>query len=201
MKGDTAFFFGQWMGAPGTTGAVAPSSARLAAAVTAPLPARGEPLVVELGPGTGAFSAEIQHRLAGRGRHLAIEVNPLMAELLAHRYPRTEVIVDDATRLAKLMEERGLSEADLIVSGLPFAAFDAERQRRLVDAVASCMGPMSAFTTFGYSFARLSPPAARFRRLLGEIFEEVVISRTVWRNVPPAFVYSARRPREAEVRG
>ncbi|MGW2563689.1 class I SAM-dependent methyltransferase [Streptomyces sp. NPDC001514] len=154
---------------------------------------------MELGPGTGAFSTEIQHRLAGRGRHLAIEVNPVMAEVLTRRYPRAEVVVDDATRLANLMAERGLSEADLVVSGLPFAAFDAERQRRLIGAVASCMGPTSAFTAFGYSFARLSPPAVRFRRLLGEVFEEVVISRTVWRNVPPAFVYSARRPRETEV--
>lgn len=201
MRGDTAFFVGQWMRSPGTTGAVAPSSAGLAAAMAAPLPARGEPVVVELGPGTGAFTSEIQKRLDGRGRHLAVEVNPCMADVLMRRYPGTEVVVDDAMRLVRLMTERGLPRADLIVSGLPFAAFDPDRQRRLLSAVASCMGPASAFTAFGYSFARLSPPAVRFRRLLHEVFEEVVMSRTVWRNVPPAFVYSARRPRGTEVRG
>ena len=75
MPNDTALFLGQFLRSPGTIGAVAPSSRRLAAAVCAPIPERGEPIVIELGPGTGAFTAEIQQRLGGRGHHLAVELN------------------------------------------------------------------------------------------------------------------------------
>ncbi|MFI6512736.1 class I SAM-dependent methyltransferase [Streptosporangium sp. NPDC050855] len=197
MTNDTALFLRQWIRSPGTVGAVAPSSRRLAETVTSPVPHRGDPVIVELGPGTGAFTAEIQRRLGGRGHHLAIEINPRMADFLASRNPGVEVVVDDAARLPQLLRERGLPGADVVVSGLPWAAFSEETQTLLLDAVTAVMTPHTAFTTFAYSFAKRLPPARRFRRRLTETFEEVVPGRTVWRNVPPAFVYHARRPRLA----
>jgi hypothetical protein len=42
---------------PATMGAVAPSSERLGAVLASIVPSQGEPVVVELGPGTGAVSA------------------------------------------------------------------------------------------------------------------------------------------------
>jgi phospholipid N-methyltransferase len=36
------------------------------------------------------------------------------------------------------------------------------------------------------------PSARRFRRKLRDYFNEVRIDRTVWVNVPPAFVYQCR---------
>ena len=76
MAKESALFLRQFLRSPITTGAIAPSSRYLAAAVTAPIPERGDPVVVELGPGTGSFTAEIQRRLGGRGRHIAVEINP-----------------------------------------------------------------------------------------------------------------------------
>lgn len=194
MTNDTTLFLGQWLRSPGTVGAVAPSSRRLAEAVTAPVPHRGDPVIVELGPGTGAFTAEIQRRLGGRGHHLAVEINPKLAEFLAARNPKVDVVVDDAVRLPQLLQERGLGKADVIVSGLPWAAFSSETQIGLLNAVTAIMGPHTAFTTFAYSFAKRLPPARRFKKRLADTFEEVVLGRTVWGNVPPAFVYHARRP-------
>jgi phospholipid N-methyltransferase len=54
----------------------------------------------------------------------------------------------------------------------------------------------AVFTTFGYVHARWAPPAQRLLRMLRPRFEEVVISRTVWTNLPPALVYFCRRPYE-----
>ncbi|SEL80929.1 class I SAM-dependent methyltransferase [Nonomuraea pusilla] len=195
MSNDTAVFLGQFLRAPTVIGAVAPSSRRLAAAVCAPVPERGEPIVVELGPGTGPFTAEIQDRLGGRGHHLAVEVNDKLAELLAKRFPAVDVAHADATGLGELLAARGLSQADVVVSGLPWAAFPQGLQHRLMDAVTSSMSPGGAFTTFSYIHAIPLAPARRFRALLTERFEEVVTGRTVWRNAPPAFVFHARRPR------
>jgi len=83
----------------------------------------------------------------------------------------------------------------VIVSGLPWAAFSSEVQLDLLRAVVRSLRPDGAFTTFAYTHARPLGPAIRFRHRLGLAFEEVVPSRTVWRNLPPAFVYHARRPR------
>ncbi|AQZ64088.1 Ribosomal RNA adenine dimethylase [[Actinomadura] parvosata subsp. kistnae] len=195
MPNDTALFLGQFLRNPATIGALAPSSRRLAAAVCAPVPEKGEPVVVELGPGTGPFTAEIQQRLGGRGHHLAVELNEPMARLLAERFPKVDVANEDATRLGRLLAERGLGMADVVVSGLPWAAFPDQLQRELLGAVTGAMSPGAAFTTFSYIHAIPLSSARRFRALLAERFEEVVPGRTVWRNTPPAFVFHARRPR------
>ncbi|MEV0942123.1 SAM-dependent methyltransferase [Micromonospora wenchangensis] len=192
-----AQFLREFLRDPFTVAAVAPSGGPLADLVTAPVPAVGEPLVVELGPGTGAFTAAIQRRLAGRGHHLAVEVNGRFAGLLATRYPRLDVAVADARDLGEVLAGRGHRRADVIVSGLPWAAFAGNQQDELLQAVTDALTPDGAFTTFGYTLARWAPPARRLRRALGDRFEEVVTCRTVWANLPPAFVYFCRRPRVA----
>ncbi|RSN16205.1 SAM-dependent methyltransferase [Nonomuraea sp. WAC 01424] len=174
---------------------MAPSGEPLADLITAPVTCDGDPLVVEVGPGTGAFTAAIQRRLGGRGHHLAVEVNERFAQRLATRYPQIDVAVADARDLREVLAERGHRRADVIVSGLPWAAFTAGRQHDLLDALTGALAPHGAFTTFAYAHARWAPPARRLRRFLGGRFEEVVVSRTVWANVPPAFVYFCRRPR------
>ena len=190
-----AAFLHEFLRDPFTVAAVAPSGGPLADLVTAPVPRSGDPVVVELGPGTGAFTAAVQRRLAGRGHHIAVEINERFAGLLAGRYPQVDVAVADARNLRQVLAERGHRHADVIVSGLPWAAFAGGRQDELLHAVTDTLAPDGAFTTFAYTLARWAPPARRLRRSLGTRFDEVVAGRTVWANVPPAFVYYCRRPR------
>jgi phosphatidylethanolamine/phosphatidyl-N-methylethanolamine N-methyltransferase len=187
-------FVREFLRSPLTVGAVAPSSGALARVVTAPVPRTGDPVVVELGPGTGAFTAAIQRRLAGRGRHIAVEVNERFAAQLAARHPGVEVARTDAGALGEILAERGVDRADVLVSGLPWAAFAESRQRDVLAAVVGVLSPHGAFTTFAYVHARWSPPARRLLRSLESRFDEVVVSRTVWANLPPALVYHCRRP-------
>jgi phospholipid N-methyltransferase len=187
-------FLREFVRDPLTVGAVAPSGPALARLATAPVPRTGSPVVVELGPGTGAFTQPIQRRLGGRGRHIAVEVNPRLAERLAALHPAVDVVNADATDLARTLAQRGISQADVVVSGLPWAAFTTPRQRDLLSTVIAALSPHGVFTTFAYVHARWSPPA---RRLLGSLrsrFDEVVVSRTEWANLPPALVYFCRRP-------
>ncbi|GAA3455744.1 class I SAM-dependent methyltransferase [Dactylosporangium matsuzakiense] len=187
-------FLQEFVRSPLTVGAVAPSGPRLARVVTAPVPRYGDPVVVELGPGTGAFTAAIAERLGGRGRHIAVEVNERFAGGLAARHPGVEVVRDDAGRLGAVLAGRGLDRADVVVSGLPWAAFPESRQRAVLTAVAAVLPDDGAFTTFAYVHARFARPARRMRGLLESRFEEVVVGRTVWANLPPALVYHCRRP-------
>ncbi|GLY99430.1 SAM-dependent methyltransferase [Actinoplanes sp. NBRC 103695] len=188
-------FLREFLRNPLTVAAVAPSSERLADTVTAPVPHTGSPVVVELGPGTGSFTAAIQRRLGGRGRHLAVEINSRFAAPLAMRYPRVDVVLGDAARLRDVLDRRGIGRADVIVSGLPWAAFSAGHQDDLLGAVTDALAPDGVFTTFAYTSTLWAPAAGRLRRSLRDRFEEVVAGRTVWANLPPALVYSCRRPR------
>jgi phospholipid N-methyltransferase len=195
MANDPGTFFARFVRHPWRVGAVAPSSSGLAARVVAPLPDTGEPVVVELGAGTGAFTDAIQERLGGRGYHLAVEVDATFAALLRRRHPRVDVVVADAARLPQLLAARGLPAADVVVSGLPWVAFAPTRRVGTLAAVASVMAPQAALTTFAYVHTRWVPPARRLHAELACTFEELVLGRTVWANLPPAFVYHARRPR------
>jgi phospholipid N-methyltransferase len=188
-------FFREFMRNPLSVGAVLPSGSALAEVATAVVPRTGSPTVLELGPGTGAFTGMIQQHLAGSGRHIAVEVNPRLAGLLSGFHPGVDVAIADAARLRELLAQRNVDRVDVVVSGLPWAAFDHDAQHTVLSEVVAVMQPGAVFTTFAYVHARWTPPAQRLLHSLRSRFEEVVVSRTVWANVPPALVYVCRRPR------
>ncbi|GID29780.1 class I SAM-dependent methyltransferase [Paractinoplanes brasiliensis] len=187
-------FLVEFMRNPLTVGAVQASGSALAEVATATVPATGSPVVLELGPGTGAFTAPVQRRLAGSGRHIAIELNPRFAAKLAMLHPAVDVVTGNAAALRGVLAQRGVDSVDVVISGLPWAAFDRKLQQDVLSEVVAVMHPAGVFTTFAYVHARWAPPARRLLRSLQDRFEEVVVSRTVWKNLPPALVYFCRRP-------
>jgi phosphatidylethanolamine/phosphatidyl-N-methylethanolamine N-methyltransferase len=196
-RGARRAFFAAVLRNPGQVGAIAPTSGAMADLLTRIVPLTGAPVVVELGPGTGAVTRVIDERLPREARHVAVELDPDMASFLARTHPGLEVIQGDAVRLGPLLAEHGVTKADAVVSGLPWALFDDALQRSVVAQIADVVGADGAFTTFAYRHGLLLSAARRFRRALHETFEEVVVSETVWHNVPPAFVYVCRRPRQS----
>jgi phosphatidylethanolamine/phosphatidyl-N-methylethanolamine N-methyltransferase len=180
---------------PGRVGAVYPSSPRLAGTLASVVPSYGRPTVVELGPGTGSVSTVISARLPEGARHLAVELDPDMAAYLRRAHPGVEVVSGDAKELTTLLAARSAHRVDAVISGLPWSLFGADGQREILDQVSEAIGDEGAFTTFAYTHTLAMSGARGFRRLLHESFDEVLISRTVWRNVPPAYTYVCRRPK------
>jgi phospholipid N-methyltransferase len=180
---------------PAQIGAVAPSSPSLAGVIASVVPTAGGPVVVELGPGTGAVTTAIDARLDPGARHLAIELDPRMAGFLRQAHPGLEVVEGDAAKLQSLLEERGVAHADAVVSGLPWALFDDVTQASILGQVAAVIEPDGVFATFAYRHGMALAAARRFRSTLQATFAEVRITPTVWRNMPPAFVYVCRHPR------
>ncbi|GDY32868.1 class I SAM-dependent methyltransferase [Gandjariella thermophila] len=179
---------------PVVVGAMAPSSAALAERMTSVVASSGEPVVVELGPGTGSVSAVIQRRLPAGARHIAIEVDEEMAEHLRRVQPGVEVLHGDAEHLDRLLAGCGVDAADAVVSALPWSLFRPETQARIVGQIGGVLAPGGAFTTIAYLHARALAGGRRFHRLLRDRFDEVIVSEVVWRNLPPARVYACRRP-------
>jgi phosphatidylethanolamine/phosphatidyl-N-methylethanolamine N-methyltransferase len=188
-------FFAAVLRSPATVGAVAPSSPHLAARLAAVVPRAGDPVVVELGPGTGSVTTAIEYRLGGRGRHVAVEIDPLLASYLRAEHPSVGVLVGDAVDLEWLFAEHQVPAVDAVVSGLPWSLIEPAAQRAIVEATARSLAPGGSFTTFAYLHALSMTRARQFRALLGEVFDEVLTTRTVWWNLPPAVTYVCRRPR------
>ncbi|MBP2473622.1 phospholipid N-methyltransferase [Crossiella equi] len=154
--------------------------------------------MVELGAGTGAVSGAIEARLGGRGRYLAIELEQELATHVQLAYPKIEVVNGSAADLDKILADRGLGEpgeVDAVVSGLPWVLFPEELQRQIIGHVAEGIGQTGVFTTFAYVHALGMVGARKFRYLLEQVFDEVLLTRVVWRNVPPAITYVCRRPK------
>ena len=190
---DRVKFLAAFVKRPFDTGSITPSSARLADAMVEGMEISDADTVVELGPGTGVFTAVIQGQLKPGARFMCFEIDRGMANVLSTRFPRVQVVNDSVENLDLHLKAAGRQSVDAAISGLPWAAFSVERQQRLLDATVGPLRSGGRFATFAYSHAAWLPQARRFRELLESRFSRVETSEVVWRNMPPAFVYRCLR--------
>jgi phospholipid N-methyltransferase len=185
-------FLGAFLRKPGRVGAVMPSSPFLAQAMLRGCDLERAEAVIELGPGTGAFTGLIRQRIGAKTTFFALEVDPESVRGLRRRFPDVNVHHDSAERATKYLRQYRKKKADYVISGLPWANMPVKVQESILDAILKVMEPDGLFTTFAYVHACWLPRARRFRERLENHFGEVKTSRIVWRNVPPAFVYRCR---------
>ncbi|WP_196073478.1 class I SAM-dependent methyltransferase [Nakamurella alba] len=190
----TGMFVREFLRSPLTTASLVPSSPALAAAMIARrADGRAPEVVVELGPGTGAFTTALQ--AIRPARHVAIELNPTLAAGLAADFPDVEVVTAAAADLRDVLAGRGLSGAvDLVVSGLPWQAFAGDAGHDLIGDVAGALRPDGAYTQFTYSWTRWAPPGRRQLGMLAQQFRAIAVDGPIWRNFPAATVYTCRGP-------
>ncbi len=186
---DSLLFFYNFVRHPKSTGAVFPSSRRLAEKMIDGAGLETATSVVELGPGTGAFTGAIAERLEDPGIYLGIELREKFAAIVKDKFPQLLVVNDSAEKIVENLGKIDRQKADAIISGLPWAAFDADLQRRIMKSVTAALAPGGKFSTFTYLHACQLPAGKRFRALLDDNFSDVQTSKTVWLNLPPAFVY------------
>lgn len=174
---------------PVRMGAAFPSGPALAGQITDPIDFARARVIVELGPGTGAFTRLLAQRAHPACRILALELDAQLADYVAVRYPRVEVINAAAQALPQVLAERGIRQVDAVVSGLPFANFSALQQAGVVNAVHAALRPGGSFMSYSFVHAQLLPTSRRFRRSLKELFGRLDIHPVLF-NAPPALVYS-----------
>ena len=182
---------GQFVRKPMSVGAVAPSSWRLAELITDVAELGRASTVVEFGPGTGAFTEVILRKMQPGTTFFAIEANESFAAATRTRCPGAQVVHGSAASVRAHLESCGHASCDCIVSGLPFASFSPVLQDEILAAVVDVLAPGGRFVTFAYLTGIVWPLARRFRHRLHEQFSDVTSTHTIWRNIPPAYVYRA----------
>lgn len=175
------------------TGAIASSSQGLADLITDFASLDQARIVIELGPGTGVFTEKILEKMRKNGIFFALEINPRFVAATRRRCPQCRVFHDSAAHTRNHLNDLGVQHCDAVVSGLPWAAFPERVQDEILDAVVDALKPGGTFVTFAYLHGVLLERGKMFRRKLYSRFTQIERTPTVWRNMPPAFVYRAIR--------
>lgn len=186
MKNNAEFvFFSKWLKSPLRVASVIPSSAQLANAMASALP-EGDGLVIELGGGTGPVTHALLQAGVRNDQLVVIESDPHFCQHLSQRFSGITVLRGNALHMASLVKEIANDRPiRAVVSGLPLLSMNADVQKQLLQqamVVTEGKGPLIQF-----SYSLLSPLKKRVAEELG------LVSRCyaqVWRNVPPAKVWT-----------
>ena len=188
-----ALLFSRFLRSPRTVGAVTASSRALAEAMVDGLDLKQPGCIVELGPGTGAFTAAIVERLGVDTAFLALDIEPTFVQEIQKRWPQVQCVCASAEQLKGLVAARGMGPVDHIVSGLPFVSLPPTVTREILSNVVGVLRPGGTFTTFQYLHGYGLPPAINFRRSMTAQMSCAPTARLVLRNVPPALVLTWKK--------
>lgn len=179
-------FLSQFLQRGNKVGAVAPSSRFLAAKMLKNIPFEDCKTIVEFGPGTGAFTGNIQERMPEGCKLLIIELNEAFYTDLHKKFSNenTEVIQGSATDIAEILSARNIKYADCIISSLPLAIFDESLREHILSAAHCSLAPGGHFVQFQYSL--------QSKKAIQQHFSNLTLDFTPL-NFPPAFVYRCKK--------
>jgi phospholipid N-methyltransferase len=163
---------------------VAPSSRSMARSTLRGIDFAGCRCIVELGAGTGPITAELIQRTPPSCRLLIVELDGDLCRHLRKRFPGADIAEADAADLDRLLDERGITQVDHIVSGVPLPSIPEEVRDRILE--------ISARRLHGEgSFRQLTVMPWVYYRLYRRYFTDVRF-RFVPINLPPGGVYICR---------
>ncbi|MCA8970729.1 MAG: hypothetical protein KDC95_13125 [Planctomycetes bacterium] len=190
---DSFLLLGRFLRDPRNIATIWPSSRVLADAMLRGLEARAGDLVVEFGPGTGAFTRVIIDRLlcVAETRYLGIEGDARLHALLRERFAALQFVCGRVEADSSWPEDLGAPR--FIISGLPLISMPADVLRAIVFDASRRLAPGGIFRTFSYVHSTPTPGQRRLRRTMAEAFDEFHVSRPIARNLPPALVFTGTK--------
>jgi len=179
-----------------TIASFAPSSRFLARKIVKGIDYDAARCIVELGAGTGPITKELLDRVKPHTRLIIVEQDADFCKRLRARFahmPNADIIEGDAAQIDKLLADRGITEVDHIVSGLPLPSFPAPLRDAILASSARALGEHG-------TFRQLTNMPFVFWRFYRSYFANVRFN-LVPLNLPPAGVYVCRGYKGARVAG
>ena len=168
-------------------GAVAPSSSALARIITRDIRPDAGP-VIELGPGTGAFTRCILSKGVPESNITLVENSPDFTALLRQRFPEARLLEMDVTRMRRGEDPGKTMEAQAVISGLPLLTMGTRAQWNVVGA---CMQSLRAGAAlYQFTYMTKCPVAPEILARMGLRAERIGSSLF---NLPPASVFRITR--------
>lgn len=171
---------------PVMVGSVIPSSRVLIEKMLNPVDWGATRVFVEYGPGVGTFTRPILDKLAPDAKLVAIDTNAEFTNYLRDSIDdeRLIAVTGSAADVEKILSDRGLQNADFVLSGLPFSTLPPGVGEKIAEATARVIRPGGAFLVYQFSPKVLDFIKPWFERV-DRGFE--------WINVPPATLFWAWR--------
>ena len=186
-------FLKQFVRNPIETAALVPSSRALSRLIVDEAQVGKRECVVELGPGTGAFTGEILERISPETVFFGLEINEQFVSKIRHKYPDAIVYHASAIDIQKYLQKHDRKTTDCIISGLPWALLGRQFQEELMESIYDSLDEGGSFLTIAHITGLLFSPGIRFQKLLTTKFKNVRRTHVVWRNVMPGFVYACTK--------
>ena len=190
-RAGTALFLKRWLRRPLAVGAVVPSGRLLtqsmARTTIAAIQGR-QGHVVELGAGTGVVTQALLAAGIPADRLALVERDRELASFLRKRFPGPKVLEGDAAHLTDLLRVSNISAVAAVVSGLPLLSLPAGVVTGIVRGVFAAMPKGGALIQFTYG---AKPPVPR--ELRENLHLVAARGSRIWRNVPPAVVWTFRQ--------
>ena len=173
--------------------AVAPSSQDLARAMVKGLDLRADEGLIEIGPGTGALTRQINEVLPQPRDYLGIELEAKFVDLLQQQYPNFQFVNNSMVNAHQIHQEAQKPPVKVIISGLSVSTLPRTIQDQFIENLDQILTPGSMFRMFQYIHAYPLPSSIRFRNRMAEHFSSYHRSRLVLKNLPPAYVVTWTR--------
>jgi len=176
---DALVFFKTSVRHPRMTGAILPSSNRLAKEMVSHVILNEGELVVELGAGTGVVTEALIKSGISPSHIIAIEYSPILAKKLQKRFPTVQVIKGDAANLIALLGDQH-ARVSTVISGLPLRSLPKLTSQKILQQIAALLPSGSRYIQFTYYVGQslfFSPMRIKSN-----------YSKIIWLNLPPARV-------------
>lgn len=169
-----------------TSGTIFPSSRFLSRRIVKNIDFSKVKVIVEFGSGNGIITKEILKRIQPHTKLIAFEVNEKFIESI-EKIKHSQLIIEkvSAEDITPILQKYGYDKADCIISSLPLTNIPTEISDKILANAYDAMEKDSLFVQYQYSLT--------YYKKLKEVFHDNVKLSFEAFNIPPAFVYIAKK--------
>ena len=181
-SGNALLFARNFFRHPRMLGSIVPSSRFLIKQLLEPINFGRARVIVEYGPGVGGITQEVLRRMRSDAALIAIEMNPDFVSYLRNSIndKRLQVVEGSAVAVDEILRRFGYTQADYIISGIPFSTIPAPLRERILRKTRDLLEPGGAFLVYQFS-TRVLQDLKRIFGYVGRRFEPL--------NVLPAHLF------------
>jgi phospholipid N-methyltransferase len=180
------FFFWNFLRNPREVGWLVPSSNYLVRHVLDQIDFASARVLVEFGPGTGTFTAEMLKRMRPDARLIVFEIGREFADYLRHHLADPRLVVEEtsAAEVDHVLQRLGVGPVDAVVSGIPFTALPPDLRDQIVRKSHAVLRPGGRMLVYQVSKAVLP----NLQKAFGS-----VAKRIEFRNLIPTRLFFCQR--------
>lgn len=148
----------------------------------------GKKVIVEYGPGAGAFTISLLRHMSPDSRLIAIERNPDFFRMLQRDISdkRLQIFNDCAGNVLEILKTCGESEVDYILSGIPFSLFPKKTKWHILENAHSALKDGGRFLAY-QNFIQLPD---FLRNHLEKVFHNVH-TKLIFQCLPPLVLFES----------